>query len=190
MKKILFILLIILTTSCGAKKSSSKSQEVKINTETKIESENKVTTDVKKEEVSNVKTEETKKTIDKGEVTIKETTYELIDKTKPGKVTTLTGVIELDNAKQTIKETIQKNDVQTDGVKKKDSIGSTKIDLKKVDENKTNVGQTDNSSSLSNSDESNRKQYNLFNSIWFYIITAAFIVIWFLYKRYRSKLPF
>ncbi|MDD2820751.1 MAG: hypothetical protein PHW29_05760 [Flavobacterium sp.] len=98
--------------SCGAKKTAitETSEAIKTETGTENNSNNK--------EESNIKKTENTVVDDKNETVTKETTYELIDSTKPGSVVDPDGSkTDLNNSKKTTRETTKKNNTKTDVAK-------------------------------------------------------------------------
>jgi hypothetical protein len=190
MKKLLFILFCILIASCSARKADKKYEELKVDTEKKIDSVGKSISDTKKVEDSNIKTNSSTKVYDQGETIIRETTYEPSDITKPSIITDENGKKTiLENVKKTTKETIKKNNLKTENIFKKDEVVNKTDELKKKDEVKLNKVEKDKSGTILDTKVVDKKAFNVFNLLWLLIPIGLIIVGIYLWKKYRSFIP-
>lgn len=188
--KILFIFCLLSLISCGARKVDRKYEELKVDTEKKIDSVGKSASDTKKVEDSNIKTSSSTKVDDQGEIIIKETTYEPGDITKSSIITDENGKkIILENVKKTTKETIRKNKLKTENTLNKDEVVSKTDELQKNDEVKLSKVDKDKSGTILDTKAVDKKAFNILNLLWLLIPIGLVLLLYWAWKRYRSIIP-
>lgn len=172
---LVFVFLVSMCSSCGSRKvNKSHSKE-----ETKTELTDNST--IEKQSETNVKTTTTVKTDDKNETVTEETIYEPKDPAKESFVIEKDGTkTVLNNAKKTVKKTIQKNNIVTASNVVADETQKQSIkEQKSVNESSTNKKEN-------SSKEVDKKQFNPFISIC--IGLFCLLVLWCIYRFYK-KLP-
>ena len=149
------ILLGFVMNSCGAKKTTKTETSEAVKTE--------IFNDVaiKKTEESNVKKTENTTIDDKTETITKETTYELVDPTKPGSVIDPDGrKIDLNNSKITTRETTKKNNTKTDIAKASHENNKSEASTK------SKYGAKSETKKAAESINTNRKAWSSLNLLW------------------------
>jgi hypothetical protein len=164
MKNLLFLIALIFI-SCGARKVEKSVVKESLTTE---QSDNSIL--IKTEDLNLKKSESTK--VDyKNETVTKETVYEPIDPTKSATVINGDGTrTDLNNSKKTTRETTQKNNIKTDQSK------NTVQDAKIVTSDKKDVKQKTNTKKVAEVVQIDRKQFNLWNSLWILLLVPIYFI--------------
>jgi len=194
MKKILLILFILFLslnlTSCGARKTESKSEEIKEQSQIKTNSQVVDTSTLNENLKTNTSTESTTKIDDKDETVVKETTYEPKDISKPAIITDENGKkIVLENVKKTTKETIQKNNKKTDNTLKSDVVSSVDTKLKKESKNNSVIDNKKSTESKLDTKETDKKPFNVMNLLWLLIPIGLIVIVYWVWRKYKSVIP-
>lgn len=191
MKKLLLILLLGLSlVSCGSRKVEKKSEEIKEESQIKINSETTDSSTLNEASKTNTLTESTTKIDDKDETVTKETTYEPKDISKPAIITDEDGKkIVLENVKKIVKETVQKNNKKTDNVQKSEVISNTEIKIEEVNKNNTIVDNGKSTKGKLEVKETDKKPFNIMNLLWLLIPIGLVILVYWAWRRYRSVIP-
>ncbi|MFV8336423.1 hypothetical protein ACNQF7_10110 [Flavobacterium sp. RSP29] len=165
-KLIALTLVFSLLISCGARKTEkSKTSEAE-------KTEASIIAYVKKTDESNVKKTEKTSTDDKNQTTIKETTYELVDPTKPGSVIDPDGrKTDLNNSKKTTRETTKNNNTKTDNTKTSNESNKSEVSDQSESNSKSATKKT---GKVTNID---RKAFNPLNLLWL-LIPLGFLLVW------------
>lgn len=152
--------------SCGAKKTAITETSEAIKTETGTEN------DSNKKEESNIKKTENTVVDDKNETVTKETTYELIDSTKPGSVVDPDGrKTDLNNSKKTTRETTKKNNTKTDVAKASNESKKSELSDQSKSASKTGAKKANEAINI------DRKAWSSLNMLWL-LIPLGLLLAW------------
>lgn len=152
--------------SCGAKKTAITETSEAIKTETGTENNSN------KKEESNIKKTENTVVDDKNETITKETTYELIDSTKPGSVVDPDGrKTDLINSKKTTRETTKKNNTKTDVAKASNESKKSELSDQSKSASKTGTKKANEAINI------DRKAWSSLNLLWL-LVPLGLLIAW------------
>jgi cobalamin biosynthesis Mg chelatase CobN len=190
MKKLLIILILCTLYSCGARKVEKKSDEIKTDTNSTVNSESTVLSQEKETENTTITSQITNKVEDKDEIVVTETTYEPKDVTKPAILTDSNGKKTiLDNIKKTTKETVRRNNTKSESSSNGKQVNSGEKASSTNSQTNTSEANSDKSSKNSSSKDSDRKAFNPLSLLWLILVLFLIYLGYRWYKNTRNKLP-